>query len=661
MKKFIFLVIISAFIVPFAQSQDLPAPSSNLQTLPVGSYVVAMDNTNQGASGLMNIKAYGLVVTLLNNNVKVKWIINSTKVKDGIDFSVNATQIRPSLVSAANLSFKAGPFVIFAEDTTGVAAIVQTFNTAQSTNVRLYRTNATVSVDVRYDMTGFRPKAAILDDGTNADIHTGYMAAAGIPVTNFFVELTGANLQTQCYTFASEPHNTEANTTLINAIKSFVLNGGNFLAQCEAVRTYENNANGRFQTTGGSGLEKGAGGNSNATITTADVAFPNAALSYSQFEGAFNMNLGGSLRNWRLTTGTSYHNNAHDHVEGAVLSSAVSASVSKLTPANQRGGLVFYLGNHEYNLSNISNINGMRMYMNAFLTPTPNSGVISYTGNLSSCGNISTNRVVSLFAQNGPTGAFPIGFELYADVNSNNTIDGSDVSLGTSSVNTNNSAANIPVLNLAYRNNSYYLAKASTAPGCYANTFNFRIANTCGALPVTLVAFDARKTQDKVLLTWQTSLELDNDGFEIQRRFNGEATYQKIAFVEAKATQGTGASYSFTDANVRNKGSVSYRLAQTDLDGKISLSDIRVVNTGSGKSQMVVYPNPSKGSARVSLPVQSGKADITLEDFSGKTIQRWAGYSSNTLQLDQLRPGIYLIRVRVQETGEQLIDRLIVQ
>ncbi len=661
MKKFIFLVIISAFIVPFAQSQDLPAPSSNLQTLPVGSYVVAMDNTNQGASGLMNIKAYGLVVTLLNNNVKVKWIINSTKVKDGIDFSVNATQIRPSLVSAANLSFKAGPFVIFAEDTTGVAAIVQTFNTAQSTNVRLYRTNATVSVDVRYDMTGFRPKAAILDDGTNADIHTGYMAAAGIPVTNFFVELTGANLQTQCYTFASEPHNTEANTTLINAIKSFVLNGGNFLAQCEAVRTYENNANGRFQTTGGSGLEKGAGGNSNATITTADVAFPNAALSYSQFEGAFNMNLGGSLRNWRLTTGTSYHNNAHDHVEGSVLSNAVSASVSKLTPANQRGGLVFYLGNHEYDLSNISNINGMRMYMNAFLTPTPNSGVISYTGSLSSCGNISTNRVVSLFAQNGPTGAFPIGFELYADVNSNNTIDGSDVSLGTSSVNTNNSAANIPVLNLAYRNNSYYLAKASTAPGCYANTFNFRIANTCGALPVTLVAFDVRKTQDKVLLTWETSQELDNDGFEIQRRINN-ARYEKIGFVDSKNPGGNVAAYyQFQDLSLPSNSVAYYRLRQVDLNGKESFSDIRAVRSNAKQLYATIYPNPSKGKSMLVLPEGVGKTDVYLEDITGKRVRSWEDIQTSRLEISNVAPGLYLVRVISRETGEQLVERLLVQ
>ncbi|MFN9709920.1 MAG: T9SS type A sorting domain-containing protein [Bacteroidota bacterium] len=183
----------------------------------------------------------------------------------------------------------------------------------------------------------------------------------------------------------------------------------------------------------------------------------------------------------------------------------------------------------------------------------------------------------------------------------------------------------------------------------------------CAPLPVTLKQFNARLKNSEVLLNWETADELNNQGFEIQRRLSGSNSYEKIGFVEAKAIAGLGASYSFADGNARNRGSVAYRLAQVDFDGKKTYSDIRLVNTGSGKSQMIVYPNPSKGSARVSLPVQSGKADISLEDFSGKTIQRWNGYNSNTLQLDQIRPGIYLIRVRLQETGEQMIERLIVQ
>ena len=183
----------------------------------------------------------------------------------------------------------------------------------------------------------------------------------------------------------------------------------------------------------------------------------------------------------------------------------------------------------------------------------------------------------------------------------------------------------------------------------------------CAILPVSLKHFNASAKNNAVVLSWETADEINNKGFEIQRRLNGAATYERIGFVDAKAEIGLGASYTFVDQAARNKGSVAYRLAQTDLDGKISLSDIRIVNTGAGNSQILVYPNPSKGLVKISLPVQSGKADVSLEDFSGKTIQRWNAYSTNTLQIDQIRPGIYLIRVRLQETGEQMIERLIVQ
>ena len=186
------------------------------------------------------------------------------------------------------------------------------------------------------------------------------------------------------------------------------------------------------------------------------------------------------------------------------------------------------------------------------------------------------------------------------------------------------------------------------------------VLNPCSPLPVTLKNFTAKLNGDKVMLNWETAYEYNNKGFEIQRRVNAGSSYEKVAFVDAKAVNGLGATYTFADA-AKFRGSVAYRIVQQDLDGKLTYSDIRVVNVGGGKLQMMVYPNPSKGSARVALPTQSGKVDISLEDFAGKTIQRWTGFSASTLQLDQLRPGIYLIRVRIQETGEQIIERLIVQ
>lgn len=365
-----FLTIISCcfFVLLQAQNTDLPGPTPNLQTLPAGSYVIAMDNTLQvNSSGDFNLKVYGLLVYLLNNNVHLKWSIRAGKAKDGIDFTATAEQIKPGLISGGvSRNFKAGPFVIFASDTSGVASLIDAFytaNTLTGTNrPQVYRLTAAASnVDIRYDLTGFRPKAAVLTDGGNQSIHIAYMTTASIPSESYATS-QGTDLLTNCFTFASEPHNTKTGTAVnnaISAIKDFVTKGGNFLAQCEAINNYENNTLGRFQTTGGISI-------SNAGIGTT-LTYSNPDLSYSQFEGNFNASYGGSLRNWQMI-GTAT-NNEHNHATGTGGSSnIIGASVSK--HYYDKGGLVFYLGSHSFTTSSSDGINGIRMYMNAFLTPS---------------------------------------------------------------------------------------------------------------------------------------------------------------------------------------------------------------------------------------------------------------------------------------------------
>jgi Secretion system C-terminal sorting domain len=373
MKTFLlFLISLVIGVSAFAQNTDLPTPNSNLKTLPDGSYVIPMDNTLQTdnviGAGNFNLAAYGLVVHLLNNNVKVKWVIKAGKVKDGIDFTGMAEELKPDFVGGAvSRDFIAGPFVIFANDTTGVAAMIDNFYTINSltgnNRPRVFKTSAAVlNVDIRYDLTGFIPKGAILTDGGKAAIQVNFMNLCKVSSTNFMTA-SAPQLLTSCFTFASEPHNdnigpvTDAN---ISAIKRFVQFGGNFLAECMAIPTYENNPLGHFQTTDGITV-------TNAALGTS-LSYPNADLSFSQFQGSFHGNLKGSCMNWEITSGSST-NNDHHHATGTGINSGkIAASVSKLKTGI--GGLVFFLGNHDFALSDgLAGYNGIRMYMNAFLTP----------------------------------------------------------------------------------------------------------------------------------------------------------------------------------------------------------------------------------------------------------------------------------------------------
>jgi hypothetical protein len=354
-----------------AQNKFLPGPSADLQTVPSGSYVIAMDNTLQtNTAGYFNLKLYGLICHLLNNNIKLKWVIRAGKTKDGIDFSAPAEQIQPSFIAGSSKDFKAGPFVIYAPDTTGVAALIKIFYTSNgltgSNRPRVYRlTAAAVNADIRFDMAFFKPKVAILDDGKNTDIHLDYMTICSIPSYNYTTGLGGIDLLTRCFTFASEPHNDASSPATIAAIRRFVEYGGNFLAQCRAVEAYENSPQGRFHTSTGISV-------TNSNISTAATIYPNSDLSYTQFEGIFDISNSGSVKNWTLSGGSSFVNNAHNHGTGGIMGAQnpIGASVSKLTSPASPGGLVFYLGNHSFSsVTNYSEINGIRMYMNAMLTP----------------------------------------------------------------------------------------------------------------------------------------------------------------------------------------------------------------------------------------------------------------------------------------------------
>ncbi|RXK59965.1 T9SS type A sorting domain-containing protein [Lacibacter luteus] len=362
------------FFTQAQSSKDLPAPVANLQTLAAGSYVIPMDNTLQlNSSGYFNLKSYGLIMHLLNNAVKVKWAIKAGKTKDGTDFSGTATRLLPTTTAIPSVyNFLAGPFVIAAADTTGVAAKIQSFYTSNgltgTDRPAVYKlTLASSNVDIRYDLTGFIPKGVILNDGANTAVHTGYMTKCAIPSANYAIG-SATDLVSKCYTFASEPHidATSMNSTYANAVRIFTSYGGNFLAQCEAVLSYENSTSGHFHTT--NGISK-----VNTAIAASSTVYPNPDLAYSQYQAEFDIAQSGSVRNWVLASGSSYQNNAHVHASGGTVASPtpVGASVAKRNSSTQAGGLIFYIGNHEFtSTTSYSSINGIRMYMNAFLTPT---------------------------------------------------------------------------------------------------------------------------------------------------------------------------------------------------------------------------------------------------------------------------------------------------
>ena len=680
MKKYLLSFIAMTFFVMSVFTQDIPPATSDATDLPSGSYVIAMDNVLQSNGTTFNLYSYGLVTYLLNNNVRVRWVISSTKAKDGIDFSVTASRIKPTAAAAALRDFRSGPFVIFAADLpANINTLIDAYNALSTTGtaVNVYQTTAlAAAVPVRYDYKSvgsagviWKPKAALLNDGNNWTIHRQYLYDAGIRfgqvgdnATNWRLS-GGLDLAINCFTIATEAHWKEdapsaSQIIIMNTVKTFMLNGGNFLAECAAVRTYENYF--KFHSTGGinTATENDFSGASSL------VVYPNPALSYSQFHGAVNFNNSGSLKNWAYLG--SLQNNEHDHAKAPSTGTGannIGASVSRIKGSSP-GGLAFYLGAHEYvSSTTLDIVNGKRMYLNAFLTPTDPQGSLKTAGFIV-CNNPVTAPVSIISA---PANAYPFSFSLWRETNS---IAGLQKGVGPGfdtqegSTLTIASPSSIPqggTITGSFQPpsaNTYYLAKTPAA-GCFQEVVD---ETPCSTLPVTLLSFSAQRNSNNVNLSWETATEENNKGYYIQRK-DGSKDWEEVGFVSSKAANGNSNSrlaYQYSDINAE-AGITQYKLKQVDIDGRISHSNIRSVRGIGQSGRTVVYPNPSNnGTVNILFEGANIVRDITIYDVSGRIIKQLKKESSNTIQVENLVPGFYSVRIVNTETGKQEVEKIIV-
>ncbi len=663
MKAFWTLYIVLCWQV-IARGQDLPNPAANLQVLPQDSYVIAMDNTWQATTGPnpsfrhFNLKAYGLVVFLLNNNIRVKRVIRAGKAKDAVDFGVSSRQVKPVAEPLPLYrDFRAGPFVVSGADLirSNIDQLIDFYNsnvngisgiTNDTAKVRVYKTVADAVVDVRYDMTGFKPKAAILTDGGNAPVHLAYFNLAGVPATNYSVG-SANDLDISCYTFASEPHNALQNATVANDIRSFVLSGGNFLAQCATTITYESLV--RFQST--NGIQ-----NVPPPATPPPTFFQHTDLNMVQFEGPCNIGQSG-YRHWRYN-GSAPANNAHfflintpSYING---SSLIGASAAKLTSPSLPGGMVYYLGNHSYErLDDYNHINGMRMYLNAFLTPANVKNMLAYSYD-ADC-NAGAMRVASY---NGPALAYPVSFYLYEDKGTvMGSVDPGDPFVGAATVTSPGMQAMIPLANSDPK--ADYVMNVVPNASCYKPEQVSPTPCRLVTLPAQLKNFTARRNGKQALLRWQTVAEQGNDGFYIQRLLSNQ--WLDAGFVASAAPGGSSHTldYQFV-ADLSFSGASYFRLRLQGRNGASQYSAIRMIQAEGDNTQFAIYPNPSSTGSADLVFAGAGLRTVSVYDMAGRLVQRHTKIADASFHLTLRRPGMYLVKVTGAHGSEQ-VQKMVVE
>ena len=168
-------------------------------------------------------------------------------------------------------------------------------------------------------------------------------------------------------------------------------------------------------------------------------------------------------------------------------------------------------------------------------------------------------------------------------------------------------------------------------------------------MPVELLSFEGKNIEGGNFLTWTTANEVNNKGFQVERRQAATDTWDAIGFV---AANNKASNYQFLDDHRRdaiNRVSTAtatteyYRLRQIDNDGKETLSKVVSIQA-KGNNKLSVYPNPVSNTLTIETEVNG---DYQIFNLLGQVVLR--GQTSPVgvagLDVSALPKGSYILKM----------------
>jgi hypothetical protein len=190
---------------------------------------------------------------------------------------------------------------------------------------------------------------------------------------------------------------------------------------------------------------------------------------------------------------------------------------------------------------------------------------------------------------------------------------------------------------------SQYSIAGSTDDGNFLN----------GPLPVFLSSFASSVHNKNVSLTWTSTMEINNSGFDIERKLI-DGNWTKVGFVKGNGNSNTPKTYTFDDRNL-SSGKYNYRLKQIDNNGNFEYHALQgFVEVGvPNKFEMSQnYPNPFNPVTKIDFEVpENGMVSIKIYDMLGKEVKtlvnemKQAGYHTVELNAGNISSGTYFYRM----------------
>jgi hypothetical protein len=197
------------------------------------------------------------------------------------------------------------------------------------------------------------------------------------------------------------------------------------------------------------------------------------------------------------------------------------------------------------------------------------------------------------------------------------------------------------------------------AGGIYAQDINPDGELGNSVIPVELVSFSANVLDNSVILNWVTASELNNSGFEIERREaenrNQESEWTNIGFINGNGTSSESHSYSFVDnLTTSHNQTLYYRLKQINFDGSFEYSKVISVDITTPETfeLMQNYPNPFNPATTISYNIPASSfVTLKIYDVLGTEVaalvnqQQSVGKYNVTFNASNLSSGIYFYKI----------------
>jgi len=175
-----------------------------------------------------------------------------------------------------------------------------------------------------------------------------------------------------------------------------------------------------------------------------------------------------------------------------------------------------------------------------------------------------------------------------------------------------------------------------SATTCYLQT-DYLIQ--IGILPIELIYFHADLLGRDAKLSWQTTSEINNDYFLVEKSHN-LIDWQKLKPINGAGNSIEILNYETIDKGVlfNSQGVIYYRLKQVDFDRQFTYSQVQALTIDNTKqSTVLTYPNPA--SDKVNIQFNGFNTDyllLTLYNSNGKLV-----YQENIELFDGV--GLYII------------------